>query len=271
MRYARKQALFAQSDDVQILFEILKNLHEIILGYQSQGARIDCAVVSTPHIAALYEEDILDAINLWLFLPQTLLRSINGPDGYDQPRALLAGFAGYGLGLCSNYTDIDSCGKENSKMPERRVFMAEWSSTSLHLRLKTITVAMMEYEPADDEFTITDLQHGCSCLNDRPDKDNYWAEVRILVAELPRKNFQAPKITDVILLGDCAMGPVFWSIVHDAIMDFQDSEPVFHDSDPVFAAAKGSAELGKREIYRQEQVAAKMGQIRENSAMVELR
>ncbi|KAL8648574.1 MAG: hypothetical protein Q9226_005936, partial [Calogaya cf. arnoldii] len=143
---------------------MLKKLtHEVAEGFEYvEGAWYPRILVSTPHLVALYQEDILDAIDYashLLYQGGAVMVPIT--KGYDQPRASIAAMASNGRGLCPNYTDVEACEREERKMPERRVWTIEYTSNSLHIQLQTLKVARLGYQPYEEQDTQTSFDFNC--------------------------------------------------------------------------------------------------------------
>ena len=70
------------------------------------GYEILAAVVTVPHLLALYAEDILDA------LEYCGLQHLRIPVRVDLVVETSAAYAGYGFGLCADYTNFTACHAE---------------------------------------------------------------------------------------------------------------------------------------------------------------
>ena len=104
MRKVRKAIGLPTSEDVGVLATGLKSLLDAVESYIE--CKLGSAAVTSPHLLALYGEDVGDAfdyLNLyWLRFPVR----------YRHLRETSAAYAGYGFGLCSNYTDLRACKDE---------------------------------------------------------------------------------------------------------------------------------------------------------------
>ena len=112
-RRARKAIGLPASEDVGTLETMIKSLKDAVEGYL--GYRICSAAATTPHLLALYEEDMHDALE-YHDLQYLLL-----PIRYGQLWETMAAYAGYGLGLCSNYTNLPACRDEQHHWPQNIV------------------------------------------------------------------------------------------------------------------------------------------------------
>ncbi|KAL9038907.1 MAG: hypothetical protein Q9214_005094, partial [Letrouitia sp. 1 TL-2023] len=258
-RQLRRRALrslgFPPSHNVAIIADLLKQLHNEILGYDNLGTRFDAALVTSPNLIALYQEDLIDAIEYFGIMPPTALYSASNRNAYNQPRNALAGFAGNGMGLCKNVTDEEACKEEEGKMPIRLVYTLEYTNTSLHVRIDLLAVAHLQYESYEDGGALTSFDLGTAKRDQRIDKSVYWAEVRVFLAKLPRRWQYYGGIDNVVLLGNGALDREFVQIVYETVKDFQPGkrDPVFSVTDPTFAAARGALELAERCLAEREE------------------
>lgn len=186
---------------------MLFDLHEeVVNSHESNGIfgpRIDAVLVSTPHLVALYEEDILEAIDYEPILAPLSMYPINGRKNFYQPRQSIAGMAGNGWGLYSNYTDPEACKQEESEMPVRRVYTIEYTNTWLHAGLQTIEVPRLEYGPYSEDETLTSFDFNRHAKLTTPDQESYWKEFGAFLSYLPRMTKDEGPITDVQFMSDC--------------------------------------------------------------------
>ncbi|KAL8824993.1 MAG: hypothetical protein Q9170_007975 [Blastenia crenularia] len=255
LRQALKYLGQYPSKDVRILNNLFKDLHLAILGRSTTGTRIDYALVSFPSLPGLYEEDILDALYFYGVLPETGWLSAVPPNAYNHPHTALAGFAGCGHGLCRNYTDIEACEAEEAQMPDQVIYTVEFTNTSLQAHWSHMSVARLAYEPYDAASTLTSFDLGYANLAKRSDKDVFWAEVVVFLAQFPRKFQHEGAIGVLNLLGDgikvkTRRDLTFADLVLFAVLGFQDAVPIYCDDDPEFSAARGARELALRWTVR---------------------
>ncbi|KAL8720536.1 MAG: hypothetical protein Q9181_007897 [Wetmoreana brouardii] len=76
---------------------------------------------------------------------------------YSQPHFALAGYAGNGFGLCTNYTDVQACDEEEKEMKEELVYTIIYTNTSLHVQLSHLGIAHLAYQPYDAAYTHKDV------------------------------------------------------------------------------------------------------------------
>ncbi|KAL8791157.1 MAG: hypothetical protein Q9195_005996 [Heterodermia aff. obscurata] len=255
IRKARKAALLPASNTVRVLSDHLRDLHRAIVyndeGYDNMGLRENAVLVSTPHLIALYEEDILDAIEFQPIVTDLAMTPIDGREGYNQPRESVAAMAGNGWGLCSNYTDRKACEQEESRMPLRRVYTIEYTNTSLHLRLQSISVPRLEYESYRDDSAYTSFSINCHASHSAPNKEDYLNEVFAVLSHLPRTTQDEGPITDVQILSDCTDSRTLGEVLKTILWELQDLEPRYSTVNLLFSAARGAFELAKRFDYQQ--------------------
>lgn len=196
-------------------------------------------VVSVPHLAALYQDDIFDACDYaglrYFQLPQWYL-----PLVWETPAAV----AGYKQGLCRSYVDFDKCLEEEEEMRHWNLFTVHYSRTALTTSLTPLHSAYGAFEPSyrhRESFSL-----GYDTLATAPSKENYWRAVH---KEL-RTMFNLPTLFEepdmVIVTGESADDSRFREVLKDAVMS---KDPLVFDNDTVLAAAKGTAELRMRGGY----------------------
>ncbi|KAL9634704.1 MAG: hypothetical protein Q9204_002889 [Flavoplaca sp. TL-2023a] len=270
-RRALKKLYLPASKDVAILSEFLDQItREVADSFvHVEGAWYPRILVSTPHLVALYQEDILDAIEYGsgkVFLGGAVMMPVT--KGYDQPHTSIAAIAGNGWGLCANYTDIEDCRMEEMAMPERRVWTIEYTDTSLHVQLQTLKLARLEYESYDQRNTRTSFDfncyrslHGPSSESpyfdpDDPNRDSerYTDDMMAFLEDLPRNLKDQGPITEVQILSDCRTDKLLRTMVSTIIAAIQNHEPYYSDGDNIFLAARGARELAKRYLWQQEHV-----------------
>ena len=264
VRQAKKALYMPASRDVAILSSMINELVSTIeygRNYDVAGAREVQVLVSTPHLIGLYQEDILDAIEYQgVYLSGIVPRSLT--KDYVHPRESIAAMAGSGWGLCSNYTDIKECEREEEQMNPRRVWTIEYTNSSLHVRLETLRLAHLKYEAYNAEDTMTSFVFNCNAsLNggqpggpydpkDPEAGDRYANDMFHFLGSLPRATRDQGPITDVQIMGECLDDFIGWMIF--VILDeTQNLEPNYFDDQPLFLAARGAYELARRLKYKQ--------------------
>ncbi|KAL9038329.1 MAG: hypothetical protein Q9180_003204 [Flavoplaca navasiana] len=268
-RRALKKLYLPASRDVAILSEFLDQITRAVADsfVHVEGAWYPRILVSTPHLVALYQEDILDAIEYGsekVFLGGAVMMPVTR--GYDQPRTSIAAMAGNGWGLCANYTDVEDCRMEEMEMPERRLWTIEYTDTSLHVQLQTLKLARLEYEPYDQRNTRISFDFNChaSLHGPRPESpyfvpddpnrasERYADDMMAFLGDLPRILRDQGPITEVQILSDCRTDKLLRTMVSTIIAANQKHEPHYSDGDNTFLGARGARELAERSLWRQE-------------------
>lgn len=194
------------------------------------GQKISSVTITVPSIVALYEEDLRDA------LAYSNLQYVE-IFPYDNHRRIHDTGALYaGLGL-----DIHS--------PNEREFyiVVQYSRNCLITSLAEVTTQFDADEyPHYENFTLgLDASHT---------EDKYWDKVAIAIQRPLKDSYVPRRISKVLVHGESSRDLVFREVLERAIDGIQDEElvPDYAD-DPVFVAAKGAAELGRRALAGREQ------------------
>ncbi|KAH9220865.1 hypothetical protein DL95DRAFT_478168 [Leptodontidium sp. 2 PMI_412] len=156
-RQARKAAGLPSSPEGYEIARLLASLPpaaEAFIG----GRKMSGAVATIPLLLALYAEDLKDAFEYVgiFYIPHYPFWF---GDIFSETAAV---YSGYGFGLCSNYTDIDSCDEERHHPPHQNhtenVLSVSYIRSSLTC---TWAVQGMWFAfPAADEFKVVDYDLG---------------------------------------------------------------------------------------------------------------
>ena len=227
------------STDVGYLAEVLSQLKVQVEEYLRQP--IEAAGVTSPHLVALYQEDLQDAFEY------VGLRYLTFPVRYDVLYETSATYAGYGYGLCSDYTERLSCKEEQQDMASEVVMAVLYTRTVLTVTFSVMKSAYYLYEP--DNRHLTNFTLGYDARSQWASEGEYWVEVaknlEALMAENP--NYKRP--AKVLLTGDQVHNKVFRQILDAVLRRQMTDEPEIVSQDSLFAAAKGTAEMAKRLPY----------------------
>lgn len=238
-RKARKAIGLPGSDEVGAISTLLKDLRSAVEGHL--GHSIDSAVVSTPHLVALYEEDLADVAEYLKLQLQYL------PYWHNHVKETGAAYVGNGFGLCSNYTDPSSCNAEMKAMPSEDVMAVLYTEEVLTVTLSKMQTAWYMWEPRyryrEFFFLGHDESHG------GPKDEDYWGYVRQALTEIMVANPYYPRPTKVLLMGKCANNTRFRTVLEDGLGSLMEKMPEILAGDVVYVAAKGAAELAKRGPY----------------------
>jgi hypothetical protein len=222
------------SDEVGALAEQIKRLLDSLEA--RLGFRPVDAAISVPHLAALYQDDILDACEYakltYFELPQWFL-----PLLWETPAAV----GGYGLGLCKHYQDIDECQREEQNMPKWNLLTVHYSHTALTTSLTPMYTAYGVFEPEYRHAENFSLGHDAlaTALNEK----TYWTAVHRELREMFHRHIGFDEPDMIIVTGDSADDATFQGVLEDAVMS---KHPLVFHNDTIFAVAKGTAELRMR-------------------------
>lgn len=206
------------------------------------GHKVDSAVVTSPDLVALYYEDINDAME-YVGLKRPHLKA-SGPDS-KQPQEAFAADAGYGIGLCSHYKDYDKCDDEEHQMPSRQVLTILYTNSTLIMVKAPRKSALGYYDPPSMVGTYFSL--GYDNIHSNPKEEYYWESVKDAVMEvLLRYDGENYPLSQVLMLGECALHPKFLEVVNSTISAIYEETPEYFLSDPIFVAATGAAEFAIR-------------------------
>ncbi|KAG8629474.1 hypothetical protein KVT40_003339 [Elsinoe batatas] len=240
LRRWRKRFGFPASEDVGTIAGMLAALRDEAEQYT--GKPVTSAVATIPHLAAVYNEDIIDAfehISVEMHKQHLLDHLI-----YETMTA----YAGCGYGLCSNFTDIVSCHNESYHSDFDDIMVLLYTRDAFIVSVARMHGGFSLWEPP---YRIRqDWTLGSDELLSRTDPDDideYWALVRELIFNIYlMQHYDFP--SKIILMGESVDSPVFKKNVVEAMEFVADGRaiPPFVDEDPLYVAAKGAAEYAKR-------------------------
>jgi hypothetical protein len=246
-RQARKAAGLPASSDVGKLSELILALRSSVEAHLG-GRKISGATASAPYLAALYEEDLADAFEYagLIYIPHWPY-TLNHL--FTEHSAV---YAGNGFGLCSNYTDIDACERERFNPPNQPI-NENVLSVSYTRAILTSTwgeVGMWFGGPGWD-LRVVDGNLGWEKRDENPKEDFYWAAVRDVIIKpvLLANNLIRRNTTKVLLHGECASDERFLEVLRDAVDSVMPNTTGIFAADPIYAAARGAAEMAKRTYY----------------------
>jgi hypothetical protein len=236
------------------LISMLKTEAETTLG---DGQKVTAAVLSSPDRIGLTAEEITDVFD-YLQIRNLMAE----PDTFENLHATSSAYAGFGMGLCKQYTDPYACEREEVHFRDHWLLHLDFAPDSLSGTIKSLQ--SVRDGLVHEAFIDTALGLGrLDELNERAaletdEERAYWTAVtnRIRGLVLSLK----PKITQFILTGPSASDPRFKTVVMDALRDLvaesaieildgdgkYGKEGTNAAPDVVFATAKGAAEFAKR-------------------------
>lgn len=205
----------------------MKARSEQHLGFKVDGADI---VVAMPSIVALYDEDVVDA------LQYLALKAGTSRLSYEQPRAMSTACIGYGV--------ADE--ERGLQIPSQMALNIEIASDSLSIESDKAGMAL-SLRSHTPRSTKVDFTLGASRRNDNA----YWMRVERLIKDVVSvyNNPEKPELGYVFLIGESADHRDWQEEVKNILNSYGDV--TVYSDDPHYVAAKGSARLaylhGKRE------------------------
>lgn len=238
---ARKAIGLPASSDVGYLAGMLSELRARV---EEQVGSIISAGVTTPHLVALYGEDLRDAFE-YLGLENVVF-----PVGYPGHHMLYqtsAAYAGYGFGLCPSYTDPVACKGEEWDMLPITVMAVSYTRTVLTVSLSIVASAYSLWEPSYRYLIDSELGYD---MRDLLDEEGYWRDVKMRLEQIMIENPGYDRPAKVLLMGDCVEDKNFQIQLFEALGDQMEIIPEIFSSQAEVVAARGVAELTKRESFR---------------------
>ena len=229
------------SEDVGVISTMISNL--VTAAELRLGHNITAALVATPNLVALYQEDVADAFEY------SALQSLDSPWDRDHVyHETGAAVAGNGFGLCHDFKDIKSCRDEEGKMPFEIVLSVIYTADCLCVELAYVSSASYvrgyRVSPPTMDFTL-----GIGALHDNPSETYYWEAVRDTILRGMVINLHDRQPEKVFLLGDQSHNDKFRAVLEEALLRYNGKSPEIFDDDPVFRAAQGAAEMARRRRF----------------------
>lgn len=248
LRQARKAAGLPASSDVSKLAHLILALRSEIEKYL--GRKVAGGTVAITPFPALYEEDLADAFDYagLIYVPQW---------PYWRGGLFLETHAVYlanGFGTCSNYTDIVSCDQELRHPPHQPLHENVLSVSYTRDMLATTwsQVGMGFGFPHIANPVVVDWNLGWDKRHNNPNEDYYWAGVRdaIIKPVLEANRWIRRNTSKVLLFGECVRNDRFQKVLRQAVDDVLSSDVDIFAHYPVYAGARGAAEMAKRQWWR---------------------
>ena len=243
LRSIRKRLGLPASGDVGTLSTMIGSLRD--KASEFVGEPVTVAAISRPHIAALYSEDLSDAFE-YLSIDWLEIFSYGAQHELQPIYTTKAAHAGNGHGLCADYRDPVTCRKEERNLPVRWALSVAYTDASLFTSLVRLGDAYsLEEGPA--------LERAMHLGFGARHEESYWEKVRDMLRHPIVSSPIERDVSMVLLCGDAAQEPRFRALFDEVVSELIDGEPEEFDHDPQFSAAKGVAELAKRELYTRRQ------------------
>jgi hypothetical protein len=223
-----------------------------VLGYNPTEA-----MVITPAIRALYDEDVLDMM-IYVRMGQLPLREGYGAydNGCEEPHELVAAYAGRGFGLCKTWWNATACKEEDD---------AQWRGLNL-TRAQTIVVVELSPVAMSIDSTWSSMTSAMQPtwegawrsgirFFDAPGDSYKWAEIYTLLEKhLPeaipydREWYTPIQAIHFIGPGGTADNHRLKTLVQKVLREHNPPIPIpdILDANPHYAAAVGAAEMGRR-------------------------
>jgi len=240
-RKARKDAGLPASEDVAVLGRTITRLREKI--EFELDTKITSAILSVPHLVALYQDDVQDAFE------HVGLEYLE-PERYYKPLLweAAAAYAGHGLGLCEHPDDPEACREEEEGMPEEVVYVVDYSRAALFTSLVVMQTATGLWEPDvrhRESFTL-----GLDGKARFTSEDAYWSAVKQYLQAIMVENPFWKRPEKIILVGDRVETERFQGVLKQAIEETMGAMPTVFDKDAKTVASKGAAALAWRRAPR---------------------
>jgi len=231
-RKARKDAGLPASEDVGVLSRTIARLRDKI--ESETGTRITSAMLSVPHLVALYQDDVQDAFE---HVGLTYLE----PERYYKPLLweAAAAYAGYGLGLCKHPEDAEACAREEEDMAAEAVFVVHYSQTALFTSLVVMQTATGLWEPEarDRESFSLGLDGKTTFASDA----EYWSAVKTFLQATMTANPYWQRPQKIILVGDRVQDDKFQEVLKEAMEEIMRRIPPIFEEHADTVASQGAA------------------------------
>ncbi|KAL8947964.1 MAG: hypothetical protein Q9222_005802 [Ikaeria aurantiellina] len=237
--------------ETAILASLVSKLKNKVNEKLGPNRAVTAAIMSSPDHISLTAEEVTDIFD-YLKMENLMAK----PDTLEDLYSTSAAYAGFGMGLCRNYSSVYACEQEELRFPMKTLLHLDFSAHSLSGTLKTLQSARNSY--VDETFVSPDL--GLSKLEglDNFDPDltsDFWNAVTERIVRLAWS--YELQISQLIFTGTSASNPRFLEAVRNAlkdlvaqdVLDQMEAEYLINQgesSDFVFSTAKGAAEFAKR-------------------------
>jgi hypothetical protein len=239
LRKLRKLIGLPANKDAGLLAELIRPLRTKV--EEDLGHRISSAAVTVPELWALYEEDLRAAFD---YLGMHFVEIYKYRDQLiPEPAAV---YAGNKIGLDYNGTSPSSRNEDPVTAPHE----SGWDLGDV-LSVSFTRHCLITCEAFVDEHYAAHVYPHYENYNLGYDPEKaktnwYWEAVRdAILMPIVTRNVHR-NVTKVFVYGESADEPAFNKVLNEAVRSVMDNEPEFYRDDPLFVAAKGAAELGRR-------------------------
>ena len=162
------------------------------------------------HLLALYYEDLHNAFE-YVGLTYFPFSSLSYHILYET----IAAYAGYGNGLCSNYTDSDVCKHEQDDMPPEVRMAVLFTSNVLTVSLSIMESAYYLFEP--DYRHLVNFTLGYNARNLEGPDEEYWDAVGLKLEQIMAENPYYERPAKVLLMDDYVKDETFQRVLRKAL------------------------------------------------------
>lgn len=245
LRKARKAVGLPASSDVGFLAKMLTDLRARV---EERVGPIKSAGMTTMNLVALYDEDLHDAFD---YLGLEYITFPVGWVGHSTLYETSAAYAGYGFGLCADYTHPESCKEEQYAMPHTAVMAVLFTPNVLTVSLSVLKSVYALWEP--DYRYLIDFElgyEGEDAADAADDGGRYWEKVKMRLEEIMVSNPFYDRPAKVVLMGDCVGNEMFRQTLLTVLGEQMEELPEVLSSDSDVVAARGIAEMAKRMLFK---------------------
>jgi len=206
------------------------------------------ASVTTLHLVALYDEDLHDAFE---YIGLEYLTFPIGWAGHHILYETSAAYAGYGFGLCADYTRPKACEEELNAMPRTAVMAVFFTPNVLTVSLSVLKSAYGLWEPDYRYLIDFELGYGGEDAADAvEDGRGYWEKVKMRLEQIMVLNPFYDRPAKVVLMGDCVGSEMFQQTLLTVLGEQMEELPETLNIGSEVVAARGVAEMAKRMLFK---------------------
>ncbi|KAF4231001.1 hypothetical protein CNMCM6805_000524 [Aspergillus fumigatiaffinis] len=239
LRSFRKWLGLPASGDVGALAAMIRELKIQVEDALSVHLATLPIVISTPHLIALYEEDIHDAFE-YLNLP--FPEDIHHRRSWAWVRDTGAALAGYGHFLCSDYRHYEACESEIDAMPLASVISILYTKSAVKVLRATVKSAhiVIGFWDNEDQWTLGYASR---------EEEGYWDRLALRLMDWKRKYPGSGMPDRVVLFGESAADKTFRSVVEKVFIQEFGSVPQILGGTDEYVAARGAAEFARLSVF----------------------
>ena len=241
-RNRRKQLGLPASADVGTASAVLRALRQ--RAEVQLGVHVTVAAASVPHLVALYQDDVEDALE-YLGLEYITIEDYFRPLLWETAVA----YAGHGLGLCAHWQDAQRCASELDRIERQTVLSVHYAPNALTLSLAVLSTPTSLWEPGyrhSENFELGSMFEGSG----NPSDTLYWETLRSALQSFLFQHVGAYLPAHLVIFTGISApaqeNQPFARLVLETLdkVQIQGYDVLLKDAGSV--AAKGTAELVKR-------------------------